>query len=538
MEIGDKEIEIKNNHLVFRFDFDQDIISQIKSIGMRWRPARKFWYAKATKVLIQSFLKLFPEFYNELKDLAPKNIDCSDYVPSDYLMVHQEKAAVIAKEKLRYCWWHGIGTGKSALGIELMKQKDIKTLVVCPLSILEETWMEEIKKWDPERLQQTVNLWALKQKNSPKARRLFIKGLDECKTAIINFESFRSIQEDLEQADFRMLLIDESTCIKNNRSKITEAILEFSENMDFVYPLSGNPAPNSEEEYWSQTQLIDPALFGKSFYAFRNKYFFSHGYGNFKWSMKKDMREEFLTKLASISDVVRKEDAVDLPEKTENIRKVYLNTLERKAYEEMKKHLVIEFGDKEVIAVNAGVKLMKLREGTSGFYINQDEEIIPVGNSKLNELEKLLEEIGNSQVIIWTHFHYEADQIEKLFGEISKKRNISWSRVDGTIKSREIKNQRIREFKKKGFQYLVAHPGSLGRGHNLANCTYMIFFSISHSHDFFDQCSGRIYRKGQNNKCSFYFLIADCSVDEIILKTVLAKGNVVEAVFRYIKEGR
>jgi len=422
-----------------------------------------------------------------------------------------------------------VGTGKTILAIELIKQKKIKTLVICPLSIIQMAWMEDLKKFAPEI--DAVDLWLLKQKNSPAGRRLFKQRLDECEVAIINFESFRTLKSELKQAKFRMLIIDESAKIKSSRSKITEAVIDFSDNIDFVYPLSGNPAPNSEMEYWSQLRLIDPLLLGRSFYAFRNYYFYNHGYGNFKWSMKKDKREEFLDKLATVSEVVRKEDVLDLPEKTENIRTVYLDVAERKAYEEMRKHLVVEFADTEIIAINAAVKLMKLREGTSGFYIGENNKVFQIGNSKLNELKDLLEEIGNHQVIIWTHFHYEADQVEKML------KDKLWGRVDGTISNQTIKNETVKAFKNGEIQYLIAHPASLGHGVTLVNCTYMIYFSLSHSWELFDQTSGRIYRKGQVNKCSYYFLIADRSVDEVIMKALKKKSSVAQSVFNYIKGG-
>ena len=326
-----------------------------------------------------------------------------------------------------------------------------------------------------------------------------------------------------------MLIIDESAKVKDNRSLITKALMEFSENMDYVYELSGNPAPNSEMEYFSQAKMVDPMLYGRSFYSFRNKYFYPAGYGGFKWKMKEEMRGDFLEKLASISEVVRKEDVLDLPEKTLNIRKVHLNTVERKAYETMKRDLLIEFGNREVVAANAAVKLMKLREGTSGFYLDEDSKVIKVGESKLNELKELLEEIGNHQVIIWTHFHYEADMVEKLL------KGKTVGRVDGTISNQAIKDETVRMFKSGFKQYLITHPASLGHGVTLTNCTYAIYFSLSHSWETFEQSMGRIYRKGQTNKCSYYFLLADCSVDEVIWKALQEKKSVSETVFSYIK---
>jgi len=358
-------IEIHNKVLYLKFDFDKDLVAVVgkQGLGMDWSRARRLWYARCTKIFVDKFLEVFPHFKPEFKEYV-STLPLPYLISSKYLMEHQRLAVLKALKVPRYCFFHDIGTGKTVLQIDLIKQKRVKTLVVCPLSIIETAWMEDIDKFAGPVLN-AVNLWKMRQKKNQLDQALQIYNL-----CIINFESFKVEAERLAKAGFQMLLVDESAKLKNARSQTTKRIKEFAENMDYVYELSGCPAPNSEMEYFSQAQIIDPTLFGSSFYAFRNKYFYSHGYGNFRWSMKEEMREEFMEKLKSISEVVRKEDVLDLPERTYNIRKVYLNTIERKAYEEMKRHLVIEFGGREVIAANVGVKLMKLREGTSGFYLD------------------------------------------------------------------------------------------------------------------------------------------------------------------------
>ncbi|HEC64327.1 MAG TPA: hypothetical protein ENI23_03440 [bacterium] len=514
-------LKIEDNHLQFKPDFDKDTITQLKFLGMRWAPAKKHWYAKITKIFVGNFLSIFPEFIWDLRGYAPIISPNSQWTPSSYLMDHQKSMAETALTIPRYLIYHDIGVGKTIIGIELVKQKQAKTLVTCPLSIIEDAWMEDIKKFAPEI--NAVNLWKAK-----KNRQLNFALTLDFHVAIINFESFRTEAKQLAQAGFQMLIIDESSKCRDARSQITKALIEFSENMDYIYELSGNPAPNSEMEYFSQARMVDPMLFGRSFFAFRNKYFYSFGYGNFQWKMKEDKRKEFLDKLASISEVVRREDVLDLPGKTLNIRKVFLTTIERKVYETMKRDLVIEFAGMEVVAANAAVKQMKLREGTSGFYLDENKKAVIVGQSKLNELKELLEEIGDHQVAIWTHFHYEADIVEKLLGK-------KCGRVDGTIKNQDVKHSIVRDWKDGKLQYLIAHPDSFGHGHTWINCFYIIYFSLSHSWDLFYQSMGRFERKGQTNKCTYYFLIADCSVDEVIWVALQAKKSVSQAVFDYIK---
>lgn len=519
---------------LLKFPFDRGVISKVKTIGMKWSDARKIWYSDLTKMFFQNFVTIFPEAEDPLKlaGLISGNHEGAGdgYSPSSYLMNHQKEAALMASERNRYGFFHDTGTGKCLLAIEIYKQKKIKTLVVAPLSIIEVAWLEDIKKFAPEV--KAMNLWEYYKKERTRIGRIKLaRILEEENLFIINFETFRNKLDELKRQNFRMLLVDESSYMKDARSQITKALHAFGDNMDYCYLFSGTPAPNNELEYWSQIRMIDPLLFGRSFYQFRNNFFNSYGFGGFKWGMKSEKREEFMRLLSSVSEVVEKNDVLDLPERTTNIRKVYLTEKEWKAYKEMEDELIIEIEDQEVVAANAAVKMMKLREGSSGFFITEDGLIVKTGDSKLKELMLLLEEIGNHQVIIWTQFQYEAAMICEAIQKIKQ----SWARVDGTV------NHATKEAAKKSFmqgktKYMVAHPKSLGHGVTLVNCSYAVYFSESHSYELDYQSKDRIYRKGQKNACTYYYLIADKTIDMKIFNALKDKKKVVEEVFQYLKK--
>ncbi len=81
------------------------------------------------------------------------------------LMPHQRQGLEIAKVNQKWGFFWDTGTGKTLLGIEIIRQKQVKTLVVCPLSVIESVWMEELTKWAPEIM--AVNLWdAWKRRNN------------------------------------------------------------------------------------------------------------------------------------------------------------------------------------------------------------------------------------------------------------------------------------------------------------------------------------------------------------------------------------
>lgn len=519
---------------LLKFPFDEHLVARAKKAGMKWSPSRKIWYANTTKMFFRNFMTVFPEARAEIsKESLPSSVDYSNYKIPANMMEHQGKAVLKAINYDRYGYFHDTGCGKTYTGIEIFKQKKVRSLVVCPLSIIEVAWMEDLQKFAPDV--KAVNLWSLYKKERTKIGRVKLeKALREGELFLVNFETFKTKVDDLKRIGFKMLLVDESSKMKDARSQITKMLHAFGDDMDYCYLFSGTPAPNNELEYWSQIRMIDPLLFGQSFYSFRNNFFNSFGFGGFKWGMKPEKRDEFLRLLGSVSEVVEKNDVLDLPERTINVRKVYLSKKELDAYKEMENDLIIELEDMEVVAENAAVKMMKLREGSSGFFIAEDGNIFETGQSKLNELMSLLEEIGRHQVIIWTQFQYEAQKIcEKL-----KKLGHSVSRVDGTVKDQETKNQNVRDFISGKSKYIVAHPKSLGHGVTLVNCHYNIYFSMSHSYEMQYQSGDRIYRKGQVHKCADYFLVADRTIDSKILYALNNKKKVVQEVFEYLKKGR
>jgi SNF2 family DNA or RNA helicase len=382
-----------------------------------------------------------------------------------------------------------------------------------------------------------------------------------------------------------MIFIDESSKIKSPNTAVTKAILEYSKDLPFCYLFSGTPAPNSELEYWPQFRVINPAILGKSFEAFKHRYFVGqmitthmhapwlpdnvevgdcvrHIYkGSQKiwvraslssniqyprgqyigrnkirtevshtWIIREDKQAELYQRLGTHMDVVQKEDVLDLPPKTDNLREVVLSPKEKKAYEQMKKDLMVEFGGEMPVTATKVGRLMKLRQITAGFVYDEKRMPIDLGKTKINELWSVLEEVGNHQAIIWTQFEHEANRIVQLLIDNNKR----WGRVDGTVKQTK-KDEDIAAFKNGILQYMVAHPLSLGHGHTLINATYAIYASLSFSMEQFYQSKDRIYRKGQDQAVTYIYLVARDSVDPIIFNALKAKIDVVEAVFNAVK---
>ena len=455
------------------------------------------------------------------------------------LFKHQEDTINIAKNQ-NLAIFHDCGCGKTRTALHIIdwhrQQGHTPALVVCPLSIIEAAWIEDCKKFTPHL--DIVSLWS--KKPAERTKRL----QEQHDIYVCNYETFKYLYNNIVAKQFSVIVVDESSKMKDYNSQITKALLtlagiqakksQFKSNytIPYRYVLSGTPAPNDESEYWPQIKFITGQgnqVFSDNFYAFRNYFFNSIPITPVAriWKFRKSMREEFMNRMKSITHVVRKEDALDLPEQTHVIRSVKLSDAEIKAYKTLEQDFVLQFEDDYVLAETALVEVMKLRQLTSGFCYTATGEVYQTGTSKLKELQDLLAEIGSHQVIIWANFRQE---IELLLKELSGSAAL-WS---GTPDRDAI----IRDFQKGRIKYLIANPQSAAHGLTFTNCQYAVYYSLNYSYELQKQSQDRIHRAGQDKPVVYYYLVADGTIDNIIYKAVKNKADLSQMVLQYLKEGK
>jgi SNF2 family DNA or RNA helicase len=285
-----------------------------------------------------------------------------------------------------------------------------------------------------------------------------------------------------------------------------------------------------EDEYWAQIKFITGrgnAAFSDNFFAFRSFYFYSIPIGltgQKIWKFRTYTKEDFMSRMQPYCDVVRKEDALDLPAQVHEIRKIHLNANERKAYDTMKNELVLYLENTPIVAQTALVEVMKLRQLTSGFAYsaNGAKKISPV-SSKFIELKMLLQELGRKQVIIWANFKEEIEQLLTLDD----------SRA--LFSDTEDRSKDIADFKAGKFQYYIIHPQSGGHGLTFTNCNYSIYYSLCYSYELLKQSQDRIHRIGQTDKCTYYYLLADKTIDEVIYRAITNKEKASNIVLEFLK---
>jgi len=460
---------------------------------------------------------------------------------------HQRDAVRFTIENDGKCaLFHEPGLGKTRTALEAYKyfrtgKPNLKLFVVCPLSLVNAAWGEDIQKF-------TAFSYAPFKEIKDTLPDIVIINYE----GLISKRYLPQIHKMITQQDF-MCVLDESSRLKNHKSVTTRTLLRLTNYFNHRLIASGTPMPNSELELWGQINFIHPRLLPSSFYAFRNTYFHLERNGRtmimqgkymtrevmreilskgWKYVIDSDKREDLMDVIKPFTHWVKKKDALDLPEKIDEMREVTLTAKERKAYTEMKNHLVTEIEGTEITVQVALAKLMKLRQATSGFFYSERGDALEIGkSSKMKELSEILEELGNQQVIVWVQFHHEVKTIRKLIADTYGEDSVA------TLYSEtKDKDGSINKFKNNDVRYLIAHPKSAGHGLTFINCSTMVFYSLDYSYESHAQARERIHRIGQKNSCLYLYIIAKDSIDGQLLQVLQKKQSLQDIVYAIVRE--
>ena len=427
--------------------------------------------------------------------------------------------------------YHDPGLGKTRTCLELFlhlrtKTPTLRLLVLCPLSILEPAWGEDVRKF-------TSLTWANLRRTDEVAD---VNGL--------NYEAAIRSQRRLVPLFETplMLVLDESSRLRDPRSLTTKTCLALSERARYRLVLSGTPASNGLHELWAQMKVVEPQAVHHSFYAWRREYFhlargkatmaalppdrhamqqlFRSGW---QWSITCANQDRLLARLSSVCHWVKKADALELPAKTFTRRDVILSELEWRAYESMRKQLLVEFEHETITAELALTKLLRLRQLASGFLYGEQARH-HTGGSRLAVLQETLEELGDQSVIIWCQFQEEIEQVAGILGEQAMT-------LYGKTKDREESLRRFGD----SARYLVAHPRSAGHGLTLTQASTCVWYSLDWSLEAWSQANDRIHRIGQMQPCLYVHLMATGpqgqeTIDERMWEVLQQKRTLQEAI--------
>lgn len=384
-----------------------------------------------------------------------------------------------------------IGLGKTFVSTEKMKMlnEDIN-IIVCQKSMLE-MWKDHVKTYYPEY---QVVVYRKKNTPIPNNKKVVI---------IINYDLIWRRPEIADLKNFTLIL-DESSCIKNDKAKRTKFILKMSAKN--VILLSGTPVAGKYEELWTQCRLLGWNINKTTYW---NHYIITvtQDIGGFPIRIVVGYKnvERLKRKLKEHGAVFMKTNEVfDLPEQIHNTVRVK-NTPE---YKRFRKDRIIKINNQELVGDTTLTKMLYERQ-LCGQY----------NKYKLESLKDLLESTED-KVIIFYNFNEEFKQINDL----CKKLNKPVSVISGPLKDLE-------NYKNKSNTVTLVQYQAGAMGHNLQLSNRIIYYTLPLSSELFEQSKKRIHRIGQNRTCFYYYLIVEKSIEGKIFETLKLRKDFTDKLF-------
>ncbi|AHM55821.1 Snf2 family helicase [Peptoclostridium acidaminophilum DSM 3953] len=392
-----------------------------------------------------------------------------------------------------------------------------RVLIVAPLSILG-VWQEEFSKFAAF----DYNLAVLTGSGAKKIDTLRHLNGDALQVAVINYESAWRLEKEIAAWHPELIIADEGHKIKTHNIAASKAMHRLGAGARYRLLLTGTPVTNKAIDVFSQYKFLNPAIFGQSFYAFRNRYFNMVGYGNHTPVLKKSMERELTERMHSIAYRATKAECLDLPDITDIVRKVELEPHAMRLYRNLVKDSYAELSKGEVTITNVLTKLLRLSQLTGGF-LGSDESASTeqVSTAKLEVLEDIIDSAleENQKLVIIARFVPELNAICRLLD----KKGVRHSLIMGGVKNRD---EQVSQFQNDpNVPVFVGQIATAGLGITLTAASTMVFYSLDYSMSNFEQTKARIHRAGQRMPCTYIYLTATGTVDEKVLKALKNKAN-------------
>lgn len=527
----------------------------IKTCGSPlWIQKRAFYLCPLQVSFIRNFIMIFKLNHIGLNSVLNQCIqrdryfakimkECDFYRDNEHLptpidnfpifaegMRHAQKVTLYASFYIpRFGSFLDMGIGKSKVAIDNIAlrfaYKQAKTvLVVCPRLNVFNTWLPEFEKHSKLK----IPILPIVGSRDDKLDTLF----NEKREFYVHVMTYDTLWRYIDKVPlYDIVIFDESRALGNANSNRSDAAFQVSANAKYVMEATGTPNTlKNMKDVFSQYKVMTLGqTFGLRYKDFLEEYFIDVGKHFPLWVLKKGSFEVIQQLMFTVAISYKKEDCLDLPLRIikhevvipTNFQRYFMDAFDdgfsllnpdvkmKKFFE--KNGIIYE---DEANAINDAIsisKVTKLQEITSGFYISftDKNKLVTFPSTKIDATLEILDTIPNEKVIIWCRF---TEDIENLKSVLRKKKIKSYLM---TGKKDEIEKWQ----KSKSVKVLIAME-SVGKGMNLIETAYMIYYSYNYSLEHFLQSLDRNYRQGQLRNVYVFIIKQKDTVDQAVISVL------------------
>jgi hypothetical protein len=427
-----------------------------------------------------------------------------------------------------------IGSGKTVSTLtataELIGDGEIRhLLVVAPKRVATLVWPAEIEAWA-----HTNHLTYAVLDGGPMKRLSLLLEAVNRNITIIGVDNVQWLAGELANVPeghplFDCLVIDETSKLKDPRSKRGKALAKISSRFKIKWGLTGTPRPNSLLDLFAPAKIItDGQIWGKSFYAWQKQHFYPKDRNGYEWAVLPGHEEGILADAASISIALGEGDMPDLPPISVLVDEVRLPDDAHDMYRDMERKLLAKVEHDTVLAASQAIATGKLAQIANGFLYG------PGGNTDVNVvhaekeawLRELVESLDGEPCLLIYEYLEDLAMIRRLFGDVPY--------LGAGVSSADALRH-VGQWNAGKLPLFALHPASGGHGLNLQHGgSRMAWVSPTWSAELWEQTLGRLYRPGQTAHVMVHVCVATDTVDELKRLRVISKLDSQQAFERYL----
>ena len=473
------------------------------------------------------------------------------------LYAHQKEGVEFLVKRPSAGLFFVMGTGKSRTALvaaqQLFSEKKIdRLLVLCPASV-RYAWRTEIDKLEADGLLFVPCIYDTKKQIMYGAKRSSESTI--LPVAVLSYSLLpqkRHVETLVKWcSDGRTALVcDESSWLKSRTAKQTKGAKQIGECCSYRWLLTGTPIANSPLDLYGQSLVMSngngPLKGFKNYWHFQARYAILNTMNlgprkTFNRVIGYQNLDELTARFAPYVLRRTKQECLDLPPKTYEVREVTLTPETWKIYQELKREAMLCLPETDEHPVpNAAVRIMRLCQLTSGFagqVISGDDPEVMENQGKDVSSEKLdwvVEEILNGElaneqaIVIWTRWRRERIRLQEMFAT-----KIEVYRIFGGQQERNRSAELGLFASSTKRRILIAQQHAGGFGLNLTAASTAVYMSNSFSYTDRIQIEDRCHRIGQTNPVLYIDVVAvgpngQRTVDHHVLDCLRNKRSVAE----------
>lgn len=430
-----------------------------------------------------------------LRNLGVKNVPSPIHGRYDWPgrykpMSHQKETSSFLTLNRRAFVLSEPGTGKTLSALwaadYLMKRGQVRRcLVLCPLSIMQSAWMQDLGN-------SVIHRSAVIAHHAQAARRIELiqEGYE---FVIINYDGLALIANEINNdGRFDMVIVDEANAYKNPQTKRWKALNSIIKPETYLWMMTGTPASQSPVDAYGLAKLVNPTGVPKFYTAWRDMVM--NKVTMFKWMPKADAAIKVHN---ALQPAIRytKAQCLDLPPVLTLTREVPLTPQQAKYYNMLKTQMLVMAAGETITAVNAAAALNKLLQISAGVAYTDNKETVEFdATPRLNILMEALEQTER-KVIIFALFRAAITSISAYLA----KNGVPSEEIHGGVTATKRADIIKRFQTTPNPRVLVMQPQATAHGITLTAADTVIFYGPLMSVEQYTQCIARADRKGQDS---------------------------------------